>query len=60
MTSGDSPTIMNEPTPQAVREAPQGSDQRQSHPRLNRTIKLAETIARILHDVVRTTFPRLC
>jgi hypothetical protein len=41
------------------RDAQHGSDQRQSQPWVNRTIELAETIARQLLDVVHTTFPRL-
>jgi hypothetical protein len=48
-----------EPTPPPREESTYGSDQRRSQPWVNRTIELAESIARQLLDVVHTTFSRL-
>ena len=51
--------MMNEPTPPLSEESTRRSVHRQSQPYLNRTIELAEKIARQLLDAVQMTFPRL-
>jgi hypothetical protein len=50
---------MNEPTRPPGEESTYGSDQRPSQAWVNRTIELAESIARQLLDVVHTMLPRL-